>query len=137
VSTLACDFEGTRKKSLAAYRSECHLLAIVMRKAMTIFSFRGQDSRRASAVLGLALFLALQLVTSSETLHKLIHSDANKVKHQCAATLFAHGQVNAAESFAPLVAFVAALFFFLPLLQAAALPSFDYRYSTSRAPPLR
>jgi hypothetical protein len=108
-----------------------------MRKAMTLLSFRGQDSRRFWAVFGLALFLALQLVSSSEALHRLIHSDANSAEHQCAVTLFAHGQVNAAESFPALVAFAAALFFFLPLLQSAALPSFDYRYSASRAPPLR
>jgi len=107
-----------------------------MRKAMTTLSFRGENSRRVWAVFGLALFLALQLVTSSEALHKLIHPDANSAEHQCAVTIFAHGQVNAAESLPPLVAFVAALFFLLPPLQSAVFSSFDYRYSASRAPPV-
>jgi hypothetical protein len=107
-----------------------------MRKAMTMLSFRGRTSRRVWAVIGLAFFLALQLLTASEPLHKLIHPDADSADHHCAVTLLAQGQVNASELLLPLVAFVAALFFLLPPLQSAVFSSFDYRFSASRAPPL-
>jgi len=35
----------------------------------------------------------------------------------------------------PLVGFVAALFFLLPMLRSAEFSSFEYRFSASRAPP--
>jgi hypothetical protein len=108
-----------------------------MKKAMTQLSLRGGPSRRVCAALGLALFLTLLLFTSSEALHKLIHSDADSPAHHCAVTLFLHGQVNASETFSPPLAFIAALFFFLPPLPSAVFSSFDYRFSASRAPPLR
>jgi hypothetical protein len=107
-----------------------------MRKAMTILSLRGQTSRRVGAVIGLVLFLTLQLFSSSEALHKLIHPDADSPEHHCAITLFTHGQVNTSDTVLPVVAFVAALFFLLPPFQSAVFSSFDYRFSPSRAPPL-
>jgi len=33
-------------------------------------------------------------LASSEPLHKLVHHDADEAGHECAATLFAHGQVD-------------------------------------------
>ena len=106
-----------------------------MRKAMTTLSFRNANYRRVWAVFGLVLFLTLQLLSSSAALHKLIHEDADSSDHHCAITLFTHGQVSTTETIAPLVAFVASLFFVLPILQSAEFPSFDYRFSASRAPP--
>ena len=103
---------------------------------MTMLSLRGPTSRRVWAAIGLAFFLALQLVASSESLHKLIHPDADSPDHHCAVTLFLQGQVNAAETVLPAVVFIAALFFLLPPLQSAVFSSFDYRFSASRAPPL-
>ena len=104
---------------------------------MTILSFRDGNSRRAWAVFGLALFLFVQLLTTSSALHKLVHSDAGSASHHCAVTLLSRGQIDAADVVAPLVAFVAALFFLLPPFQSAVLASFDYRFSASRAPPRR
>ena len=103
---------------------------------MTILSFRGEKSRRVWAVFGLALFLFVQLLSTSTALHKLVHPDADSASHHCAVTLLSRGQVSATEALVPLVAFVAALFFFLPPFQSAAISSFDYRFSASRAPPL-
>ena len=103
---------------------------------MTLLSFRGRASRRVGAVICLALFLTLQLFTSSETLHKLIHPDAGSPEHECAITLFQHGQVNMVRTLPPLVAFFASLFFVLPELRSVVFSSFDYRFSFSRAPPL-
>lgn len=104
---------------------------------MTIFSFRGRASGRVWAAFVLALYLTVQLLASSTALHKLIHSDADSASHHCAITLFTRGQMNSAESLAPLAAFVAALFFLLPPLRSAVSSSFDYRFCASRAPPRR
>jgi hypothetical protein len=106
-----------------------------MRKAMTQLSLHDRPCRRICAAFGLAIFLTLLLFTSSEALHKLIHSDANSPDHHCAVTLFLHGQLNASETLSPLVAFIAAFFFLLPPLPSAVFSSFDYRFSASRAPP--
>jgi hypothetical protein len=46
----------------------------------------------AALLIGLVLFMAA--LASSEGLHKLIHHDADETGHQCAVTLFAHGQVD-------------------------------------------
>jgi hypothetical protein len=108
-----------------------------MRKAMTILSFRDGNSRRVWAGFGLALFLFVQLLASSSALHKLVHSDADSPSHHCAVTLLSRGQISATDVVAPLIAFVAALFFLLPPFQSAVFASFDYRFSASRAPPRR
>jgi hypothetical protein len=108
-----------------------------MRKAMTILSFREVNTRRVWAIFSLVLFLALQLLTSSAALHKLVHADADSLDHHCAITLFSRGQIGAADVVAPLMAFVAACFFLLPIPQSAEFSSFEYRFSASRAPPRR
>ena len=104
---------------------------------MTTLSFRGENSRRVWAVFGLALFLFVQLLSTSTVLHKLVHSDADSVSHHCAVTMFSRGQVSATEVLVPLVAFVAALIFLLPPFQSAVLSPVAYRFSASRAPPRR
>jgi hypothetical protein len=48
----------------------------------------------AVLLVGLVLFVAA--LASSESLHKLIHSDADEAGHECAVTLFAHGHVESA-----------------------------------------
>ena len=42
------------------------------------------------------LVLLLNALAASPNLHELFHPDAGKVEHQCAVTLFAHGQVDSA-----------------------------------------
>ena len=50
---------------------------------------------RSAVAVSLILFLWLQLaMAASETLHKFIHADADQPGHECAVTLFAHGQVE-------------------------------------------
>lgn len=102
---------------------------------MSMLSLREPGTRRVGAVFALLLFLTLQLFASSESLHKLIHPDAGSPDHQCAITLFTHGQVDAPATVLPTVEFVAAVLFLLPLFQSAVFSSFDYRFSVSRAPP--
>jgi hypothetical protein len=123
------------KKSLAAIARECHLLTHSMRRLMTMLSFRKQAPRRVWSVGCLAAFLTLLLFTSSESLHKLIHPDADSPDHECAITMLAHGQVNAPAVPPVLVVFAAGIFFLLPLFETAEFSSFDYRFCFSRAPP--
>ena len=44
------------------------------------------------------LVLLLNALTSSPQLHELLHADAGQAEHLCAVTLFAHGQVDAADA---------------------------------------
>jgi hypothetical protein len=45
-------------------------------------------------ILALGLVLAVNLLAASPSLHEWVHADAGKEDHQCAVTLFAHGQVD-------------------------------------------
>jgi hypothetical protein len=44
------------------------------------------------------VLLVLNVLAASSKLHELIHDDAGSATHQCAVTLFAHGQVDAATA---------------------------------------
>ena len=103
---------------------------------MNMLSFRNETLRRVWSVVCLASFLALLLFTSSPRLHKLIHPDADSADHECAITMLAHGQVSGPVAPPVLVAFVPVVLFLLPRTQLAPVSSFDYRFSSSRAPPL-
>jgi len=91
--------------------------------------------RQTSALICLALFLALQVFSASSALHQAIHVDAGSAGHHCALTVLAQGHLDAPAVLAGSVAFVAALFFLLPPFRAAFLSSTDHRLSPSRAPP--
>jgi len=90
-----------------------------------------------SAFAGFLVFLLLGLaaLAASPGLHELIHPDAGAPDHHCAVTLFAKGQINSAAG--PLLAVAVAAFFgaLILLPDTFVLPSADYRYSSSRAPP--
>lgn len=43
-----------------------------------------------------ALVLLLNALAASPKLHELVHADAGQAAHQCATTMFAHGQMDAA-----------------------------------------
>jgi hypothetical protein len=106
-----------------------------MRVAMTSHSPETGRARQFWALICLLLFAALQLLATSEPLHKALHSDAGTPAHHCAVTLLTHGQVSAPAAAVALAVFVATLLFSLPLLKSAAFSSSDYRLSPSRAPP--
>src|ERR1017187_1431216 len=96
-----------------------------MQLAVEHFAPPSPRARRIWALFGVALFVALQLFANSGALHKAIHTDADSPGHHCVITLLTHGQVNAPFVPGIWVAFAAALIFFLPLVQSAALSSFD------------
>lgn len=106
-----------------------------MKASRNSFISGDTTSRRFLAAICLTLFLVLELLASDPALHKLIHSDADSARHHCAITLFAHGNVSAADTSATIAVFVAALLFSLPILQSAILSRLDFRVSPSRAPP--
>jgi hypothetical protein len=87
----------------------------------------------ALSLAGFVLFLSLAGANAS--FHKTIHADAGSADHHCAITLFAKGQVHASVV-APVLAFIALICIGSTALpDAFLLPSADYRYSSSRAPP--
>jgi hypothetical protein len=53
----------------------------------------------AASLVGLVLLL--NAMAASSSLHKLIHHDADKADHECAITMFAHGQVDSAAGDVP------------------------------------
>ena len=128
--------DAQEKNRLHALCSSAIYCFGAMRNAMSMLSFRNRTHRSVWSVVCLASFLALLLFSSSPRLHKLIHPDADSADHQCAITMLAQGQVNAPVTPPVLVAFVPFLFSLLPPLQLAPISSFDYRFSSSRAPPL-
>jgi len=60
-------------------------------------------SKQAHAALWLGVFLLLQGMVVFPGLHALIHGDAPDPRHECAVTLFTHGQVHGAEAAVPVL----------------------------------
>jgi hypothetical protein len=60
---------------------------------------QGQFKQRGKAFVAsllVCLVLLLDAMAAAPSLHELFHADAGKADHQCAVTLFAHGQVDSA-----------------------------------------
>lgn len=55
--------------------------------------FKSHGKAGISALL-VAIVLLLDAMAASPALHKLIHKDADSSDHECAVTMFAHGQVD-------------------------------------------
>lgn len=53
-----------------------------------------KHGRMPLSILLVFLVLLLNLLSALPSLHELIHADASKTGHQCAVTVFAHGQVD-------------------------------------------
>ena len=45
-------------------------------------------------ILSIFIVLLLNLLAASPSLHERLHPDAGQAEHQCAVTIFAHGQVD-------------------------------------------
>ena len=94
--------------------------------------------RRGQAIIASLLtgiVLLLNAMAASPSLHEWFHPDAGKADHQCAVTMFAHGQVDSASVDVP----VPALLTFVE-----TVPSFKISFFTpaienlpaGRAPPV-
>jgi hypothetical protein len=91
-------------------------------------------TRRIASSLVLGLFLALYVLTAVPALHALVHSDAGESEHQCAVTLFSHGQVDISNTVISMPSVPSELIF------STASPRFifvsvDLRLLPSRGPP--
>ena len=94
--------------------------------------------RRGRAIVALlltALVLLLNAMAISPALHELFHADAGNCQHQCAVTLFAHGQVDAATTDVPVMVPVA-LFQTAPALEFFKFSPSIENLPGGRAPPV-
>ena len=89
------------------------------------------------AISGLLLvsWLVITAMAACPALHEYFHHDAGSPDHQCAATLFTHGQLMTPDT-ALVLAVVAVLFlFWVPLLASSEFSFVDLRLGFGRAPP--
>jgi hypothetical protein len=82
------------------------------------------------------LVLFCGLLSSSSRLHGILHPDANNEHHQCAITIFAHGQIDLTDASPVLAAPVFREFQNSAPLESAAPVSRDYLLLPGRAPPI-
>jgi hypothetical protein len=57
----------------------------------------GLTARRNLSALLFAVFASLQVLAAVPALHTAIHEDASSPNHECAVTMFLHGQVNSSD----------------------------------------
>jgi hypothetical protein len=92
-------------------------------------------AKRRLAALLLSLIVVLQILAAVPALHSLVHDDANSPNHECAVTMFLHGQVDASAStveivLAPSIAVERAACF------ESSFVSRDILLPSNRGPPL-
>jgi hypothetical protein len=90
----------------------------------------------ATTVFCLALVLLLSLLAANQSLHRLIHKDADDAGHECAVTLYAHGQVL--HSLPELISALVVLgFVWLMVLPKSVIPSpRAFVFPPGRGPPV-
>jgi hypothetical protein len=93
-----------------------------------------KNARQGMAAFCLGLFLAVYAMAAMPALHQWAHADAGDARHECAATLFAHGQVHGANA-AVEWRQPAPLLLSSTLPPAAPFRSTDVRSFPSRGPP--
>jgi hypothetical protein len=93
-----------------------------------------RKKRRSASALLLGLFLSLQAMAVLPALHALVHPDASDPAHECAVTLFSHGQVDASSTIVPAICAPASLVF-TESLPGIIFVSTDVRLLPGRGPP--
>jgi hypothetical protein len=93
-----------------------------------------RKAKKAHAALWLGVFLLLQAMVVFPGLHSLIHADASDPDHECAVTLFAHGQVHGADAAIPVLRPEPAAVF-TQSQREAVFVSTDVRLRPGRGPP--
>jgi hypothetical protein len=100
------------------------------------FRFNCRLASLGFAAVMIFLVLLCGTLASNPSLHHLIHKDADAKDHECAVSLFAHGQVNLAGVVpvvsVPFVPFAVFTFSFTDLIP----DSRDYFLLPGRAPPI-
>jgi len=82
----------------------------------------------------LVLFLAIQLLGASTTLHRWFHADSGSASHQCVITLVSQGQIHHAigEAILPPPQY---LFATITPPKVSVWAAVDYRLHPERDPP--
>jgi hypothetical protein len=93
-----------------------------------------QKKQGISAFL-LGLFLSLQAMVVFPALHAMVHHDAGDPDHECAVTLFCHGNVEAATTAVPVFCAPAGIIFSQPRPETIFV-SPDFRLLPGRGPPV-
>ncbi len=88
----------------------------------------------ATAIFCLALILTLSLLASCPSLHKFVHKDADDAGHECAVTLFSHGQIDASPAVVHMFC-APAHQIFIPSRPCIIFVSADVRLLPGRGPP--
>jgi hypothetical protein len=96
-----------------------------------IFKCPGQALISALLV---ALVLLLDAMVASPGLHELLHADADQAGHECAVTMFLHGQVDSAVVLVA-IALPAPPVEFSPLPAIAVFPTRTDALPPGRGPP--
>lgn len=91
-------------------------------------------AKRGHAALWLAVFLLLEAMEIFPALHLFIHSDADEPDHECAVTLFTHGQAHGADTAVPILRPEPAVVF-NPSRPQVVFVSADVRQLPGRGPP--
>ena len=81
------------------------------------------------------LVLLLNAMAACPALHEMIHKDADSAVHQCAVTLFAHGQVDSTPVEIAAVAQPALIEVARQITGSRFVPAFE-NLSAERAPPV-
>ena len=93
-----------------------------------------RKKRQGASALLLGFFLSLQAMAAFPALHALVHPDASDPDHECAVTLFSHGQVDVSSAAAPVFCAPARLIFSQSPPRIIFV-SADIRLLPSRGPP--
>lgn len=90
--------------------------------------------RQGASAFLLFLFLSLQALAVFPALHEMVHPDAGDADHECAVTLFSHGQVDAPATVPPVFCPPATVTF-SPASPKVVFVSADIRLLPGRGPP--
>lgn len=93
-----------------------------------------ERSVRGLAAFGLVVFLTVYAMAAVPALHALAHDGARDARHECAVTLFSHGQVHCASVMVEWSWPVAVCIAAAPIPRAV-FASADLRLLPSRGPP--
>jgi hypothetical protein len=90
--------------------------------------------KSGGAVLCLGVLLLVQTMAAAPAFHAWVHHDANDPNHECAVTLFAHGQVHSPATGVEIAQAPAVLIVLEPA-RSIDFVSTDVRLLPSRGPP--
>jgi hypothetical protein len=92
-------------------------------------------AKRGAGLLCLGILVFVQAMATVPAFHAWAHQDASDPSHECAVTLFVHGQVHSPSTEVEVTKSSSGLFFYLPP-RSVEFVSADVRLLPSRGPPV-